>query len=197
MAQTVSKDKSFARLYLQGEVSVDEIDNFVDAWHDGGTGLPLSEFLGLSRDEYARWVEEPESLEAALNEKRYGHQPRVGHRTIAQKAAAKKGAKATPTRTSKVQENVAECLEQVQEGANLLRLVSNPTRLQVILMLAEGEKKIVDMCNELNQSQPAISRHPALLLNNGIASRRHEKQQFYELTQRGEELLKIVERLFE
>jgi len=72
MAQTAFKDKMLADLYLQGEVSLDEIDDFVDAWHQGGTGLPLSAFLGLSRAECARWVEEPESLEAALN----GPQPR-------------------------------------------------------------------------------------------------------------------------
>jgi hypothetical protein len=36
-----------------------------------------------------------------------------------------------------------------------------------------------------------------LLRKYGIASRRHKKQQFYELTPRGEELVKIVEPLFE
>jgi len=46
MAQTALKGKTFASLYHQGEVSLDQIDDFVDAWHEGGTALPLSEFLG-------------------------------------------------------------------------------------------------------------------------------------------------------
>jgi len=197
MAQTAFKDNTFANLYLQGDVSLDEVDDFVDAWHQGGTGLSLSAFLGLSREEYARWVEEPESLKAALNEKRHGRQPKVEHRIVAEKASVIKGASATPTRTSKVPKNAGEGRKRVQEQANLLRLVSDPTRLQVILMLAEGEKKVVDLCNELKQTQPTVSHHLALLTNRGIASRRREKQQFYELTDRGEKLVKVVERLLE
>ncbi|WP_068059187.1 hypothetical protein [Nocardia xishanensis] len=38
----------------------DEIDDRVDAWHNGaGGGMPLHEYLGMTWSEYAEWVEAP------------------------------------------------------------------------------------------------------------------------------------------
>jgi len=35
----------------------------VDRWHEmHGDGVPLHEFLGMTHDEYARWVENPSKL---------------------------------------------------------------------------------------------------------------------------------------
>ena len=36
--------------------------------------------------------------------------------------------------------------KQVQRTANLLKQVSDPTRLQIILMLSEGEKNVGALC---------------------------------------------------
>jgi hypothetical protein len=52
---------------LHGEVLLEDIDNFVDVWHDAANeskiaSLSLDEFLGMSADEYRLWVERPESL---------------------------------------------------------------------------------------------------------------------------------------
>lgn len=33
------------------------IDDAIDAWHEGPEGLPLHVALGMTRDEYAAWVE--------------------------------------------------------------------------------------------------------------------------------------------
>jgi len=49
MAETSLKNNALAILYRQGEVSVDEIDDFVDAWHEGGTGLPSEELVKIVR----------------------------------------------------------------------------------------------------------------------------------------------------
>ncbi len=36
----------------------EQIDGAVGAWHDGGGfGMELWEYLGWSRDDYARWIE--------------------------------------------------------------------------------------------------------------------------------------------
>ena len=71
--------------------------------------------------------------------------------------------------------------------------MSDPTRLQVILMLAEGEKHVGALCETLNQSRPATSHHLALLRHGGIITpRRQGKNNFYALTDVGEQLASIV-----
>ena len=87
-------------------------------------------------------------------------------------------------------------LKQAQRAAVLLKQVSDPTRLRVILMLAEGEKFVGALCEELNQSQPAVSHHLALLRHGSIiAPRRQGKNNFYSLTETGAELAKVVKNL--
>jgi len=54
---------TFIDLCLSGRAFVDEIDDYVDRWHKGGTGLPLHEFLGLTRPEYSLWSEKHRILE--------------------------------------------------------------------------------------------------------------------------------------
>lgn len=47
---------------LGGEAFLDEIDDFVDAWHAGTSTIDLATFLGMSWDEYRLWVERPNAL---------------------------------------------------------------------------------------------------------------------------------------
>ena len=60
----------------------------------------------------------------------------------------------------------------VNRAAVRLKQVSDPTRLQVILMLSEGERHVGGLCGELSQSQPAVSHHLALLRHGGIIAPR-------------------------
>ena len=84
-------------------------------------------------------------------------------------------------------------LKQARRASTLLKQVSDPTRLQVILALSEGERHVGALCEQLNQSQPAVSHHLALLRHGGIiAPRRQGKNNFYSLTDTGEELAKVV-----
>jgi len=39
-----------------GFSSHDELDDRIDAWHDGGSGVPLAEYLGMTFEEYATVV---------------------------------------------------------------------------------------------------------------------------------------------
>ena len=59
-------EEKFADLCLKGEALADQIDDFVDCWHESDVDIPLHEFLGLTRDEYALWVERPDSLKFIL-----------------------------------------------------------------------------------------------------------------------------------
>jgi DNA-binding transcriptional ArsR family regulator len=87
-------------------------------------------------------------------------------------------------------------LKQAQRASMLLKHVSDPTRLQVIMTLAEGERHVGALCDQLNQSQPAVSHHLALLRHGGIISpRRQGKNNFYGLTETGNELAKVVKNL--
>ena len=86
--------------------------------------------------------------------------------------------------------------KQAQQASNLLKHLSDPTRLQVILMLSEGERHVGSLCSELNQSQPAVSHHLALLRHGGvIVPRRDGKNNYYTLTDTGVELAMVVKEL--
>ena len=80
-----------------------------------------------------------------------------------------------------------------QRTANLLKQVSDPTRLQVIALLSEGEHHVGGLCDQFNMSPPAVSHHLALLRHGGIVERRRQgKNNFYTLTDTGYRLSKIV-----
>src|SRR5687767_6134510 len=111
-------------------------------------------------------------------------------------AGASTTAKAAAPKQTKAQREAAGRLKQAQRAAILLKQVSDPTRLQVILMLSEGERHVGGLCGELNQSQPAVSHHLALLRHGGIiVPRRQGKNNFYSLTETGERLAGIVKDL--
>jgi DNA-binding transcriptional ArsR family regulator len=102
----------------------------------------------------------------------------------------------TTAKASKTKKAAELRLKQAQKAAMLLKQVSDPTRLQVILMLSDGEKHVGALSGELNQSQPAVSHHLALLRHGGIiAPRRQGKHNFYDLTDAGEELAIVVKSL--
>jgi DNA-binding transcriptional ArsR family regulator len=80
----------------------------------------------------------------------------------------------------------------MQRAAILFKQVSDPTRLQVISLLSEGERHVGGMCDQFNMSQPAVSHHLALLRLGGIVDRRRQgKNNFYSLTDTGHRLSNI------
>ena len=108
------------------------------------------------------------------------------------KTAAAKPA-ATKTKASK---GADHRFHQAKRASILLKHVSDPTRLQVILILSEGERHVGALCSQLSQSQPAVSHHLALLRHgNIIAPRRQGKNNFYSLTDTGSELARVVKNL--
>src|SRR5207302_11211324 len=83
--------------------------------------------------------------------------------------------------------------KKAQRAAILLKQASDPTRLQLIQTLAEGERHVGALCTLLNQTQPAISHHLALLRHGRlIEARRQGKNNFYTLTSTGEQLAQVV-----
>lgn len=54
--------ETFMEQLLDGRAFLDEVDDWVDEWHDGDSGDRLSAFLGMTEEEYALWVEKPSAL---------------------------------------------------------------------------------------------------------------------------------------
>jgi DNA-binding transcriptional ArsR family regulator len=99
----------------------------------------------------------------------------------------------TTTKSTRAKTDAGRRLKQAQQAALLLKQVSDPTRLHIILVLAEGEKHAGGICKALKQRQPATSHHLALLRHGGIiAPRRQGKNNFYALTEAGEQLASVV-----
>ena len=64
----------------------------------------------------------------------------------------------------------------------MFRLLSDKTRLNILMMLAGGERNVSSLCDELQLPQPTVSHHLGLLrMNNVIGNRRAGKQVFYGL----------------
>jgi len=83
---------------------------------------------------------------------------------------------------------------EIRRVADLLKQVSDPTRLQVLMLLNEKERNVSELCADLGtQSQPAVSHHLALLRHGRlIEPRRSGKHNFYGLTEAGRELAQVV-----
>jgi DNA-binding transcriptional ArsR family regulator len=119
--------------------------------------------------------------------------------------ATKTSAKSAPATTTKTVAAKPKALRgaeqryhQARRASILLKHVSDPTRLQVILILAEGERHVGALCAQLSQSQPAVSHHLALLRHGGIiAPRRQGKNNFYSLTETGTDLARVVTNLID
>jgi ArsR family transcriptional regulator len=67
------------------------------------------------------------------------------------------------------------------ELAHLCKMLSDANRLRIIFyLLNEAELNVTEFCQRLDQSQPAVSHHLALLKQAGILSvRRDGKHNFY------------------
>lgn len=53
---------------LAGAATVDEIDDYVERWHEGDLGrdMELRELLGMSKQEYACWIQDANAIGAII-----------------------------------------------------------------------------------------------------------------------------------
>ena len=63
---------------------------------------------------------------------------------------------------------------EIEEAVAGLKAAADPTRLRILLLLAQGELNVKDLTNILGQSQPRISRHVKLLGEGGLIERVRE-----------------------
>ncbi len=75
--------------------------------------------------------------------------------------------------------------QDLEQLTSLFRLLSDKTRLNILLALAQGERNVSSLCEELSLPQPTVSHHLGLLrMNNIIGNRRRGKEVYYGLNGR-------------
>jgi DNA-binding transcriptional ArsR family regulator len=75
--------------------------------------------------------------------------------------------------------------QDLEQLTSLFRLLSDKTRLNILLILAMGERNVTSLCEALHLPQPTVSHHLGLLrMHNVISNRRDGKQVYYSLNSR-------------
>jgi hypothetical protein len=65
-------EEDFITQCLSGEAQPSEIHFFIKKWrylHENKTDLSLRKYLGMTEDEYSRWVDDPSAIYEILNER--------------------------------------------------------------------------------------------------------------------------------
>ena len=67
--------------------------------------------------------------------------------------------------------------------AGICKGIADPKRLLIINALRDGERSVMDLCEELHLPQANVSQHLAVLRERGVVNARREAQRvFYSLT---------------
>ncbi|MDQ0678774.1 hypothetical protein QFZ30_002156 [Arthrobacter pascens] len=64
--------KTFVSACLSGTALLDDVDEWVETWHESPNDVSLDDYLGFSAEEGALWAERPESLRFIVAAHRYG-----------------------------------------------------------------------------------------------------------------------------
>ena len=74
MSDVRPKTRPFLELYRDGKVSAQEIEDFIEAWHNSEDTeqCPLAEFLGMTEDEYTVWMASRKALPAIVAARQQG-----------------------------------------------------------------------------------------------------------------------------
>lgn len=91
--------------------------------------------------------------------------------------------------------DVEEFEEQALAASNLLKAMSNESRLLILCQLVHGEKTVGELEGVVNLSQSALSQHLAVLRQNDLVKTRRSAQSiFYSLA--GPEPKALIETLY-
>ena len=69
--------------------------------------------------------------------------------------------------------------EMLEAVSNRFKLLAEPMRLKILRVLCDGEHTVQEIVNMINATQANISKHLALLHENGIVNRRKEGLKCY------------------
>lgn len=57
----------FYDLYMQDKVNIEDLDDFLEEWHRSNSHEEINEYLGLTEEQYYKWVDDPKKLESELD----------------------------------------------------------------------------------------------------------------------------------
>lgn len=82
------------------------------------------------------------------------------------------------------QQSSLELPDGFEDMAHICKMLADPSRLRIVFfLLNQPELNVGDICSRLEQSQPAVSHHIALLKRAGVLQvRRDGKHNFYSLS---------------
>jgi DNA-binding transcriptional ArsR family regulator len=100
-------------------------------------------------------------------------------------------------RTERTSRSSVESAHDIQKVVSTLQLATSPTRMTILLLLAEGEKYAGEIREALrNPSQPSVS-HQLSLLRHGrlVESRREGRKIVYRLSDAGRLVVQAFDKL--
>jgi hypothetical protein len=67
--------KSFIQLCIEGKAKPEQINDWIDKWHEPLVAIPLSlhTYLGMTWEEYGQWVQNPSTLSAIIEAHKEKH----------------------------------------------------------------------------------------------------------------------------
>ncbi len=75
-----------------------------------------------------------------------------------------------------------DSIEPINQTLRVMRLLADPSRLQMLHLLRDGELNVSELCSHLELAQPTVSHHLALMRAEGLlTSRRSGKHVYYDL----------------
>ncbi len=77
---------------------------------------------------------------------------------------------------SKINAQVHQLQEKAEQASELLKAMTNPSRLLILCQLAEGEKSVGELEQVVGLSQSGLSQHLALLRREGVVATRRDAQ---------------------
>jgi hypothetical protein len=60
--KVVQSPSNFISDCIRGVALLEDIDDYIDQWHEGGTGQTLHDFLGMTRQEYNAYLLDESAL---------------------------------------------------------------------------------------------------------------------------------------
>src|SRR5438552_499352 len=75
--------------------------------------------------------------------------------------------------------DIAKLQQRSEAASNLLKLLANQTRLQILCQLLDGEKPVNELEESLHLGQSAISQHLAILRRERVVKARREARHIY------------------
>lgn len=85
----------------------------------------------------------------------------------------------TPSNSDTDDMDPREMAEHAHDAAQLLKALANENRLLILCKLAEGEKSVGELNEQVELSQSALSQHLSVLRRDGLVATRREAQTIY------------------